>query len=86
MQMDMDAPLKAAPKLVAPEPGQYKPLQAITASSYFQALSDSPQSTAPVPNLSKPAKLTPALAAPTRTSAHLPPKVQTLISPQSTHA
>jgi len=81
-QIDFEAPLKAAPKLVAPEPGTQHPLPPFLQSSYA-ILTLSPQSTVPGPSPSKPAKATRAPGARTSRSAPRHPKAQTRTSRSS---
>jgi hypothetical protein len=81
-QIDFEAPLKAAPKLVAPEPGMQHPLPPFLQSSYA-TLTLSLQSTVPDPSLSKPVKATRAPGARTSKSAPRRPKGRTRTSRSS---
>ena len=81
-QIDFEAPLKAAPKLVAPEPGTQHPLPPFLQSSYA-TLTLSLQNTAPDPSPSKPVKATRAPGARTSKSAPRRPKGRTRTSRSS---
>ena len=76
--MDLSAPLKVAPKLIAPEPGQRPSSSAATSSADEYALS---QNTVPAQNRILPVKEMHAPAVRTRRYARQPRRVQILTSP-----
>lgn len=76
IQVDFSAPLKAAPKLVAPEPGK-PPLRPLTHLNVSIKLTVSPQNIVLGLSQIRPANLMPAPAAPTKPSALPPQKVPT---------
>jgi hypothetical protein len=77
VQVDFEAPLKAAPKLVAPEPGTSSPPPLIEYDIMSCSDADhiSSQNTVPAPNRSQPAKQTLVLDVPISRYAPPRPKV-----------